>query len=129
MRHLLNTCVGSDLAIFHLESQRNVVEPVLLETLAGFVRGLTPNLASGWCDKRRNRRFRSFFGTNIGTCVDLWLLCCDDFDNVTMPAYLLRTLVRLKRYCTEEESAIPAGAHKDTFRDCLWRALTAVSNT
>ena len=90
--------------------------------------GLMPNLASGRCEQRRNRRFRSFFGTSIDTCVDLWFLCYDDFDNLTMPLHLLWTLMFLKQCSTEEVNAARAGVHEDTFRDWVWRVLTVISN-
>ena len=128
MRHFHNTYIGSDLVIFHLESQYNIMEFVPPEIFMHLAIGLIPNLASGRCEQRRNRRFRSFFGTRIDTCVDLCFLCYDDFDNLTMPVYLLWTLMFLKQYSTEEVNAARAGVHEDTFRDCVWRVLTVISN-
>ena len=50
------------------------------------------------------------------------------FDNLTMPARLLWTLMFLKKCSTEEASAARAGVHEDTFRDCAWCVLTVISN-
>ena len=42
-------------------------------------------------------------------------LCYDDFDNLTMPANLLWTLMFLKKHITEEVSTTRAEVHEDVF--------------
>ena len=108
VRHLLNTCISSDLVISHLEMQNGIVEFVLLEMLMHVATGLMPNVASGRCEQRRNHYFCSFFCTRIGTCVDSWGLH-DNFENLTMPARFLGTLMLLKERSTEEENATRVG--------------------
>ena len=91
------------------------MEFVPLETFMHLAIGLTPNLASGRCEQRRNRRFRSFVGTRIDACVDLCFLCYDDFDNSTMPVHLLWTLMFLNQHSTEEVNAAGLGFMKTPF--------------
>ena len=64
-----------------------------------------PNLASGRCEKRRNLRFRSFYGISVDARVELWVLCGDDFDNLTMPVHVPWTLILLKQHITDEVNA------------------------
>ena len=61
--------------------------------------------------------------------MDLWFLCYDDFDNLTMPVCLLWTLMFLKQHSTEEANSARAGVHENAFRDWAWRVLTIISNS
>ena len=49
-----------------------------------------------------------------------------DFDNFTMPACLLWTLMLLKQCSTDEASAAWTRAREDTFRDWVSRTLTDI---
>ena len=89
---------------------------------------LMPNLNRGQSEVRRNRRFRSFFGTSVDTCADLWYLCYDTFHSSTMPMYLLWALMFMKQYNTEEANASIAGCHEDTFRDWVWYVISVIHN-
>ena len=126
MRHL--SSIGSDLLISHLELQHGIVELAQPEMLMRLIIGLMTHLDSGQCEKRRNCLFRSFFGSSIGTCVDLWFFRYDNFDNSTMPANLLQTLIFFKQRSVEEASADQARSHEDAFRDWTWRVLNVLSN-
>ena len=112
-----NTNIDSDLVISHLEPQYSIMEFSPPEMHACLAIGLMPNLASGRREQRRNCHFCSFFGARFDARVNSWFLCCDDFDNLAMPACLLSTLILLKQYSMEEVSAARSGVHEDTFRD------------
>ena len=87
-----------------------------------------PNLDKERSEIIRNLRFRSFFGTSLDTCVDLWHLCYCDFKNSTMPVHFLWELMFLKQHSTESVNAGRAGVHEDTFLDRAWLVLTVISN-
>ena len=104
------------------------MEFVPTETLMCLASCLMPSLTRGHSRARRNRRFRSFFGTSVETCADLWYLCHNALHPDAWPMHLLWTLVFLKQHNTEEVNASLAGVHEDTFRDWVWHVLNVIDS-
>ena len=98
------------------------------ETFLSVAASIMPNLRRGSSANRRNRRFRSCFGTTPDTCADLWFLCYNHFRPTTRPVHLLWALMFMKNYDTEENNASRAGVHEDTFRDWVWHIIRIISN-
>jgi hypothetical protein len=84
-------------------------------------------LAETITNTKSKRSFKAKFGTSPEVCSELWERLQPHQPKGALPKHLLRALLFLKLYCSEDVLSDMAGTTRKTFRKWLWLMVKAIS--